>query len=113
MRIKRGQQRSRRHKEVLKQAKGYRMSYSRLIKRAKEAVMHAGQYSMSHRRHRRAQMRHDWIKVITAALSATDLSYSRFVDKLNKQGIALDRKVMAEMAQRFPADFVSLVDSVK
>ena len=111
MRIKRGIIKNRRHKELLKSTKGYRMSYNRLYKRAKEAAMHAGQYSYAHRRHRRGDMRTQWIKIISAGLANTDtkLSYSKMIGAMAKQNIGLDRKVLAELAQTQPAHFNQLV----
>ena len=111
MRIKRGITKNRRHKELLSRTKGYRMSYNRLYRRAKEAAMHAGQYSYAHRRHRRADMREQWIKIISAGLASTDtsLSYSKMVGAMAKHNIGLDRKVLAELVQTNPEHFTQLV----
>jgi large subunit ribosomal protein L20 len=113
MRIKRGQTKNRKHKKILKLAKGYRMSYSKLYRRAKEAVWHAGSYSFAHRRRRRGQMRSDWIKTISAALVGTDMSYSQFIGALKKSNITIDRKNMAEMALSNKAHFDALIAQVK
>lgn len=113
MRIKRGITKRAKKKKVLSLAKGYRMSYSKLYKRAKEAVLHAGQYSYAHRRHRRAQMRNEWIKIISAGLVGTEMSYSKFINALKTKNIDLDRKVLAEMATNNPENFKSLVETVK
>ena len=112
MRVKRGVTKRQRHKKLLKAAKGYRATYSKLYKRAHEAYMHAGQYSMIHRRHRRGQMRNQWIKIISAGLTGTDISYSKFIGGLKKNNIELDRKVLAEIAQTNPAHFAKLVEQV-
>lgn len=111
MRIKRGLAKQRKHAKVLKAAKGYRMSYSKLYRRAKEALAHAGQYSYAHRRRRHSQMRDQWIKIISAGLSADNsgISYSKFIAGLHKNNIELDRKVIAEIAQSNPTDFSELV----
>lgn len=109
MRIKRGQSKKQKHKKVLKQAKGYRMTYSRLYRRAKEALLHAGQYSFAHRRARRSQKREEWIKIISAALHSSGVSYNKFFAGLKSKNIVLDRKVLAEIAQQAPADFAKIV----
>lgn len=113
MRIKRGLNKRRSHKAVLQLTKGYRTSYHKLYRRAREAVLHAGQYSFYHRRHRAAQMRRDWIKIIASGLYGTNLSYSKFVNALHKNNIEIDRKVLAEIAQTNPAHFTKLVDTLK
>ncbi len=113
MRIKRGTTKNRRHKKILSLTKGYRMSYGKLYRRAKEAVLHAGQYSYAHRRHRRADLREEWIKTISAALSPSGLSYSKFIGGLKKSNINLDRKVLAELAINSPEKFNKLVEEVK
>ncbi len=113
MRIKRGSNKKQRVKKVLKQAKGYRLSYSKLYRRAMEAVRHAGSYSFAHRRARRGQKREEWIKTITAALSDKGISYSKFVNKLNSNKISVDRKNLAEMIVNHPNHFEKLVETVK
>lgn len=109
MRIKRGTTKRRKHNKVLKATKGYRMSYSRLYRRALEAFKHAGSYSYGHRRQRRGQMRNDWIKIIAAGLSATQVGYKDFVAGLRKNQIVLNRKMLAEMAQVHPEHFAQVV----
>lgn len=107
MRVKRGHAKNLKHKKVLKQAKGYRMTYHRLYRRAREAIMHAGQYSFSHRRQRRSQMRNQWIKIIAAGLSNTEdrPSYKDFVAGMKRNNIELDRKTLAYLAEEKPEDF--------
>ncbi len=112
MRIKRGITKRKKHNKVLKATKGYRGTYSRLYRRAKEALLHAGEYSHAHRRARRGQKREEWIKIISAGLHSTGISYSKFMAGLKKSGIELDRKVLSEMAQRAPEDFAQLVKKV-
>ncbi len=112
MRVKRGVTKRAKHKKVLKSAKGYRATYSKLYKRAHEAMMHAGQYSYIHRRHRRGQMRNQWIKIIAAGLVGTDTNYSRFISALKQKNVELDRKVMAEIVQTNPEHFAELVSQV-
>jgi large subunit ribosomal protein L20 len=97
MRIKRGIAKKQKHKKVLKMAKGYRMSYSKLYRRAKEAVMHAGVYSYIDRKHRKGQKREEWIMTISAALVGSGLSYSKFIHGLKKNNIEIDRKNLSDM----------------
>lgn len=113
MRIKRGVTKHAKHKKIINLAKGYRMSYSKLYRRAKEAVWHAGSYSLVHRRHKRAQKRKEWIKVISASLHTTDYSYSTFINALKKANIDLDRKVLSDMATDEPKHFEALVSSLR
>lgn len=112
MRIKRGQTKVRRHKKILKMAKGYRLTYSKLYRRAKEAVMHAGAYSFAHRKKRKNDFRRLWIQRINAALSENKLSYSKFINLLAKNKIELDRKILATLAVDNPEVFAEVVKSV-
>ena len=113
MRIKRGETKRQKHKKVLSQAKGFRMTYSKSYRRAKEAVRHAGQYSYAHRRRRSSQMREEWIRSIAAGLSSTGVSYGEFMNQLKKNNISIDRKNLAEMAVYNEDHFKQLVGSVK
>jgi len=113
MRIKRGLNKKARHNKVLDQTKGYRGSYSKLYRRAKEALLHAGQYNYADRQSRPAQFRRQWIKIISAGLSGSGLSYNQFVSGLDKKNIELDRKVLADMAQNDSKSFQEIVESVK
>ncbi|MFW5702476.1 MAG: 50S ribosomal protein L20 [Candidatus Dojkabacteria bacterium] len=98
MRVKRGVTRSRRHKKLIKGNKGYFLSYSKLYKRAREASLHAGEYSFAHRRKRQGQFRKVWIKRINAVCKAQDTTYSRFMNNLKKAEVKLDRKVLGFLA---------------
>lgn len=113
MRIKRGTRRQKRHKKILKLAKGYRMSYGTLFKRSREAVLHAGQYSMAHRRRRRSQMKRQWNKAINAGLYDTGVSYSNFKHLLKQNEINLNNKMLAELAVNYPQHFEQLVATVQ
>lgn len=113
MRVKRGITRQRKHRKILKLAKGYRLSYSKLYKRAHEAVMHAGQYSLMHRRHRAAQFREVWIERINAALKEYDMKYGRFISALKAKNIQLNRKVLAALALDNKEAFAAVVAKVK
>ncbi|MEN9681558.1 MAG: hypothetical protein RLZ25_391 [Pseudomonadota bacterium] len=97
-RVKRGVTAKARHKKVLKQAKGYYGARSRIYRVAKQAVIKAGQYAYRDRRQRKRQFRSLWIVRINAAAREFGLSYSRFIDGLNKASVAIDRKVLADIA---------------
>jgi len=113
MRIKRSKAKRAKHRKVLKLNKGYRLSYSKLFKRANEARLHAGAYSFAHRKKRQGQFRELWIERINAALKAEDLSYSKFINKLMKANIKLDRRVLAALALDNPETFKAVVAKVK
>jgi len=113
MRIKRGISKQRRHKKVLKGTKGYRLSYSKLYKRAKEATLHAGQYSFAHRRKRVGQMRELWIERLNAALTEHGLKYSRFINLLKTKGVLLNRKMLSEIALQEAQVFAEIIKAVK
>jgi len=109
MRVKRGLTKHRRHKKVLKSAKGYRLSYSKLYKRAHEAQMHAGQYSFNDRKKRAGQFREVWITRINAALSKFNLKYNTFIHLMSAKKIELNRKMLAYMALNEEKAFEELV----
>ena len=94
-RVKRGVTAHRRHKKILKQAKGYYGARSRVFRVAKQAVIKAGQYAYRDRRQKKRQFRALWITRINAASRANGLSYSRLIAGLKKAEIGLDRRVLA------------------
>ncbi len=97
-RVKRGVQVRRRHKKILKLARGYYGARSRCIKTAKQAIMRAGQYAYRDRKQRKRQFRSLWIVRINAGARECGLSYSRLIAGLKKANIAVDRKMLAEIA---------------
>jgi large subunit ribosomal protein L20 len=111
-RVKRGFKARRRRNKTLKMAKGYRGARSRLYKTATEAVDRALKYAYRDRRVRKREMRGLWIIRISAAVKQHGLSYSRFIGALKKANIALDRKVLSEMAIHDPERFGQLVKMV-
>jgi large subunit ribosomal protein L20 len=113
MRVKRGKVKNAKHKKVLAATKGYRLSYSKLYKRAKEAILHASKYSFAHRRKRQSQFRNVWIRRINAGLTESDMKYSVFINSLKKKDIALDRKVLAGLALDYPETFKKVVEAAK
>lgn len=114
-RVKTGTTRHARHKKVLEQTKGFRGTNRRLYKRAKEALLHSGQYAYVGRRLRKRDMRKLWIIRINAALSEIDetLRYSRFIKDLKTANIALDRKMLAEMAVSDFTAFKKVVETAR
>ena len=112
-RIKVGVTAHARHKKILKMAKGYRGTRSRLFKKANESVMKALYYARRDRRAKKREFRKLWIARINAGSRANGLSYSVFMNGLKKAGIALDRKVLADMAVNDKDGFAALVAQVK
>ena len=108
-RVKRGIIVKKRHKRVLNLAKGYRGGRSKLFRTAKEAVNRALAYSFRDRKARKRDFRKLWIIRINAALHGMDISYSKFIDGLNKAGIKINRKILAQMAMNDLPAFSELV----
>ena len=98
-----------RHKKVMKQAKGYFGSKHRLFKSANEQVMHSGKYAYRDRRQKKRDFRKLWITRINAACRMNDISYSKFINGLNKAGIEINRKMLSELAIDDAQAFTSLV----
>ena len=112
-RVKRGVVAHRRHKKILKQAKGYYGARSRIFRVAKQAVTKAGQYAYRDRRQRKRQMRALWITRINAQSRANGLSYSRLINGLKKADITLDRRVLADLAVHDKPAFSAVVEQAK
>ncbi|WP_456407758.1 50S ribosomal protein L20 [Thiolapillus sp.] len=112
-RVKRGVTAHKRHKKVLKQAKGYYGARSKVYRVAKQAVIKAGQYAYRDRRQKKRQFRSLWIQRINAAARMHDLSYSRFINGLNKAGIEVDRKMLADIAVHDMPAFSQLAEKAK
>lgn len=113
MRIKTGFTRRRAHKKVLGRTKGFRMTKHRLYKVAREADLHAGQYAYIGRKNRKRDFRKLWILRINAALKPLGIPYSKFINELKRQEIALDRKILADLAISDPETFKTIVEKVK
>ena len=112
-RVKNGAVTKARHKKVLKAAKGYFGSKHRLYKTAKEQLMHSGQYAFRDRKQRKRDFRKLWITRINAACRLNDISYSRFIEGLNKAGVLVNRKMLSEIAINDPKAFSELVKVAK
>ena len=112
-RVKRGVVAHRRHKKILQQASGYYGARSRVFRVAKQAVTKAGQYAYRDRRQRKRQFRALWITRINAQSRANGLSYSRLINGLKKADIALDRRVLADLAVHDKPAFAAIVERAK
>ncbi|RRJ84348.1 50S ribosomal protein L20 [Aestuariirhabdus litorea] len=112
-RVKRGVVARRRHKKIMKLAKGYYGARSRVFRVAKQAVTKAGQYAYRDRRQRKRQFRALWIARINAASRMNGLSYSRFIAGLKKASVEIDRKVLADIAVHEKAAFAAIVNKAK
>lgn len=112
-RVKRGVTAHKRHKKVLKQAKGYYGARSRVYRVAKQAVIKAGQYAYRDRRQRKRQFRALWITRINAAARDNGLSYSRLIAGLKKASIEIDRKVLADLAVHEKEAFTAIAEKAK
>ena len=104
--------RHRRHRKIIKQAKGYYGARSRTFKVAKDAVWKAGTFAYRDRRQKKRVFRRLWIARINAAARLNGMSYSAFVGGLKRKGIELDRKVLADLAVHSPEAFAELVTNV-
>jgi large subunit ribosomal protein L20 len=112
-RVTRGVAAHRRHKKLLKQAKGRRGTRSKLIRPAREALMHALQYAYRDRRQRKRDLRRLWILRINAASRAHGLPYGQLISGLKRAGIEIDRKMLADLAVRDEAAFAAVVNAAK
>lgn len=112
-RVKKGVTAHKRHKKVLKQAKGYYGARSRVYRVAKQAVIKAGQYAYRDRRQRKRQFRALWIARINAAARINGVSYSRLIAGLKKASIEIDRKMLADLAVQEKAAFAAIAEKAK
>jgi large subunit ribosomal protein L20 len=112
-RVKRGVTTRARHKKVLRQTAGYRMTRHRLIKVAKEAALHAGEYAYMGRKLKKRDFRRLWVIRINGALKNFGLSYSQFIANLKKANIALDRKILAELVASDFNTFKKVVEKAR
>lgn len=108
-RVKRGTTSLKHRRNVLKQTKGYRGGRSKKERQAHEAIFHAGAHAFAHRRDKKSDFRRLWQTQIGAASKPLGISYSKFIGALKKKNIALDRKVLADMAESNPETFARIV----
>ena len=112
-RVKRGVTAHKRHKRLLQAAEGRKGAKSRLVKPAREAVLHAMAYATRDRKQRKRQLRGLWIVRINAAVRGHGLTYGRFIQGLKKADIQLDRKILADLAVRDAGTFTQIVEAAK
>ena len=112
-RVKRGVTAHKRHKRLLDAAEGRKGTKSRLIKPAREALLHAMAYATRDRKQRKRQMRGLWIVRINAATRARGLTYGRFIQGLKAADIAIDRKILADIAVRDEGTFSQIVEAAR
>ncbi|KXB72210.1 50S ribosomal protein L20 [Peptoniphilus sp. DNF00840] len=112
-RVKRGVNAKKRHKNILKQSKGYFGAKSKLFRTANQAVMKSLNYAYIGRKQRKRDFRKLWITRINAAARINGMSYSKFISGLKKANITINRKMLSEMAINDPASFAKLVEIAK
>ncbi|MFM1885993.1 MAG: ribosomal protein [Pseudomonadota bacterium] len=112
-RVKRGVMAGRRHKKILHKAKGYYNARRKIYRVAKQAVIKAGQYAFRDRRAKKRDFRALWIARINAGARVHGLSYSRLINGLHKAGIAIDRKILADIAVHDAVAFGAIVEQAK
>jgi len=112
-RVKGGKTRKKRRRNVLKQTKGYRWGRKSKLRQAKEAILHAGRHAYRDRRKKKRDFRRLWQIKIGAAAKDLGISYSRFVHNLKQKNIEIDRKILAELAEKRPEIFKEIVEKSK
>ena len=112
-RVKRGSKRVQRRKKILRQAKGYRLTKSKLHRSAKESVERALRFAYRDRRTKKREFRSLWIVRVAAAARQNNISYSKLINGLKKANVSLDRSVLAEIAARDPETFTRLAETAK
>jgi large subunit ribosomal protein L20 len=111
-RVKGGVHAAKRRRSILKRAKGFRFGRSKKEIQAKDALMHAGTYSFAHRRDKKGDKRRLWEVKINSSVRPLGMSYSKFIGALKKKEIAVDRKILADLAENAPASFERIVKSL-
>ena len=112
-RVKTGVVRRRRHKKILKQAKGFYSGRRKHFRKAKEQLERSMYYAFRDRKQKKREFRKLWIIRINAACRLNDINYSRFINGLKKAGIELDRKILADMAMNDAQAFSAVVEQAK
>ncbi|MFC1720670.1 50S ribosomal protein L20 [Patescibacteria group bacterium] len=112
MRVKRGTTSMKRRRNILKAVKGYRFGRSTKERQAKEAIVHAGVHAFAHRRKKKNDFRRLWQIKINALARENGISYSKLIGALKKKEVALDRKILADLAENNPETFVKIVKEV-
>ncbi len=112
-RVKRGTTANKRRRNVLRKTKGYRFGRKSKERSAKEAIRHAGASAYRDRRNKKRTFRQLWTTKINAALRKNDWTYSKFIDALKKKDVQVNRKVLAEIAEKNPKAFKQIIEQVK
>ena len=112
VRVKNGLQRHARHKKFIARAKGYRLGRGNVYKQVRLALVKAGQHAYVDRKLKKRTMRSLWIERLSAVVREKGMSYSRFIHALSEKNIALDRKMLSNIAIAFPAVFDKIFDEV-
>jgi len=112
-RVKKGVHALKRRRSVLKQTKGFRHGQSTKERQAKEALLHAGNYSFAHRKDRKSHNRKLWNIKINAGSRELGMSYSKLIDALKKKNVLLDRKILADLAEHHPSTFENVIANLK
>lgn len=112
-RVKKGVNALKNRRNILRKVKGYRFGRSTKERQANEAIFHAGSYAFAHRRDKKGDFRRLWQVRMNALLKEMGLSHSKFIPMLKKANVALDRKILADLAMNNPETFKKIVESVK
>lgn len=112
-RVKRGLTSHAKHKKLHSLTKGFRGGRGKLVKEAKSALLHRGEYAFAGRKRRKRDMRRLWITQLGIAVRAEGLSYSKFISQLKTKNINLDRKILSDLAVNNPQDFKQIVSQIK
>lgn len=112
-RVKKGVNALKNRRNVLGKTKGYRHGRKSKEREANEAIFHAGTYSFAHRRDKKGDFRRLWNVRLSALLKENGMSYSKFIPLLKKKDIALDRKILAELAENHPTVFKKILEAVR
>lgn len=112
-RVKKGVNAIKTRRNVLRKVKGYRHGRKSKERLANEAIFHAGTYAFAHRRDKKGDFRRLWNVRLSAFLKENGMSYSKFIPLLKKKDIALDRKILAELAEKHPRTLVKILESLK
>ena len=112
-RVKKGVNALKNRRNILRKVKGYKFGRSKKERQANEAIFHAGTYSFAHRKDKKGDFRRLWNVRMSAILKDNGLSYSKFIPMLKRSHIALDRKILSEIANTHPETFKKIIESVK
>lgn len=112
-RVKKGVNALKSRKNILRKVKGYRHGRGTKERQANEAIFHAGTYSFAHRKDKKGDFRRLWNVRISAILKENGMSYSKFIPALKRKEIALDRKILAHLAENHPETFKKVLEATK